>query len=106
MATAKWVQHAVSVKRLDPELTGPTRSFRAQAFPAALVAIGIVFATAVLGAAHENYAVPRHWHEIMALGSFAVNAGVAWIEYRAITRNGRLIDDVLERIAQQKIAAV
>jgi hypothetical protein len=105
MATAKWVQHAVSVKRLDPQLTSPTRSFRAQALPAALLAIAIVFASAVLGAAHENYAIPRNWHELMALASFVVNALVAWIEYRAITRNGRLIDDVLERIAQQKVPA-
>jgi hypothetical protein len=106
MATAKWVQHAVSVKRLDPELTGPTRSFRAQAFPAALLAIAVVFVAAVLGAAHENYAIPRDWHELMALVAIVVNAAVAWIEYRAITRNGRLIDDVLERIQQQKASAV
>jgi len=105
MATAKWVQHAVNVKRLDPNLAGPTRSFRAQAFPAALLAIGIVFATAILGAAHENYAINRHWHELMALASLGVNGGVAWIEYRAIARNGRLIDDVLERIQQQKAPA-
>ncbi len=106
MATAKWVQHAISVKRLDPGLTHPTRSFRAQAFPAALLAIGVVFVAAVLGAAHESYAIRRGWHELMSLIAIAVNAGVALIEYRAITRNGRLIDDVLERIQQQKPPAV
>src|SRR5688572_26401025 len=39
IATGKWVQHAVSVKRLDPTLITPTRSFRAAAFPAALLAM-------------------------------------------------------------------
>src|SRR5215213_9614682 len=43
-ATAKWVQHAISVKRLDPALASPTRSFKRQAFPAAVVAMAAVFA--------------------------------------------------------------
>ena len=106
MATAKWVQHAVNVKRLDPALTAPTRSFRAQAFPAALLAIAVVFATAVLGAAHENYAIPRNWHELAAFVALGINAIVAGVEYRAISRNGRLIDDVLERIGQAKSGAL
>src|SRR5438552_576333 len=39
IATSKWLQHAISVKRLDPQLSLPTRSFKTQAFPAALLAI-------------------------------------------------------------------
>src|SRR5688572_31476284 len=46
IATAKWIQHAVLVKRLDPALVEPTRSFKLQAFPAALLAMAMVFATA------------------------------------------------------------
>src|SRR3954470_19479506 len=42
MATAKWVQHAVNVKQLDASLVAPTKSFKAQAFPAALIAIASV----------------------------------------------------------------
>ncbi len=102
MATSKWVQHAVTVKRLDASFAAPTRSFRAQAFPAALVAILSVFATAILGAAHDNYATPRSWHRSMALASLALNAGMAFIEYRAISRNGKLIDDVLATIQRDQ----
>src|SRR6266480_2658346 len=72
MATAKWVQHAVSVKRLDPELTTPTRSFRAQALPAALLAMGVVFATAIFGAAHDNYGLSSVWHQSGAFASIAI----------------------------------
>src|SRR3954465_14143719 len=39
MATSKWVQHAVTVKRLDDALVAPTRSFKAHAFPAAILAM-------------------------------------------------------------------
>ena len=98
IATAKWVQHAVLVKRLDASLAAPTRSFKMQAFPAALAAMSIVFATAVLGAARDNYGIPRVWHHSFAIASLAVNLIVAAIEYRAIARNGRLIDSILARI--------
>lgn len=97
IATSKWVQHAIAVKRLDPDLAKPTRSFRAQAFPAALLAMASVFATAVLGAATDNYSMPLHFHRIMAFTALTINAGVAFVEFGAIARNGRLIDDILEK---------
>ena len=99
VATAKWVQHAVSVKRLDPALAGPTRSFKAQAFPAALLAMAATFLAAVAGAGADNFhgAWPR-WHHALAIAAFAVNAAAAAVEFRAIARNSRLIDSVLERI--------
>src|SRR5438270_10783263 len=50
-ATAKWVQHAVMIKKLDASLVAPTRSFKMQAFPAALLAMATTFGAAVLGAA-------------------------------------------------------
>jgi len=99
-ATAKWVQHAVKVKRLDPLLAQPTRSFRAQAFPAAMLAMASTFATAVCGAGADNFR--GSWqpcHHALALSCFVVNALAAAVELRAIVRNGRLIDGVLERLS-------
>lgn len=98
IATAKWVQHALAVKRLDPALAAPTRSFKMQAFPAALAAMTVVFVTAIAGAARDNYGIPRFWHHGLAILALAVNIVVAAIEYRAIARNGRLIDQILARI--------
>ena len=99
-ATAKWVRHAIEVKRLDPRLAAPTGSFKAQAFPAALLAMAASFAAAVLGAGADNYR--GGWsaaHHAAAVGAIAVNLLVAAIEYRAISRNGRLIDEVLAKVA-------
>ena len=101
IATAKWIQHAVLVKRLDASLAEPTRSFKMQAFPAALLAMAIVFATAILGAARDNYGIPRAWHHSFAIAALVVNLIVAAVEYRAIARNGRLIDSILARINRQ-----
>lgn len=99
-ATAKWVRHAIQVKGLNPALLAPTRSFRAQAFPAAISAIAIVFLAAFAGAGADNYGGRwRGWHEFLAIAALAVNAIVAAIEYRAIARNGRLIDMVLAAAA-------
>ena len=99
IATAKWVQHAVSFKRLAPGLATPTRSFKAQAFPAALSAMAVVFVTAITGAATFNgYFRSATVHHALAIASLVVNALVALIELRAIARNGRLIDGILAQI--------
>ena len=62
IATAKWIQHAVSVKNLDRSLIEPTRSFKAAAFPAALLAMASVFVAALFGAATYNYHVRPIYH--------------------------------------------
>jgi hypothetical protein len=98
MATAKWIQHAVDVKNLDRELIAPTRSFKAQAFPAAIGAMLIVFITAVVGVATISYGLRSFWHHILAWLSIFVNIFVATVEYRAILKNGKLIDTILAKI--------
>jgi hypothetical protein len=105
LATAKWLQHAVMVKHLDPALTQPTRSFKAQALPAAIGAMSIVFITAVCGAAVANYGLNLIWHHLLALLSLAVNVLVAAVEFRAIRRNANLIDRVLALIASRDATA-
>ncbi len=96
IATAKWVLHAIEVKRLDPALAAPTRSFKMLAFPAALAAMGSVFAAAIAGAVVDSYHIRPGWHLAAALLMLATNALAALAEYRAITRNGALIRRILQ----------
>ena len=98
IATAKWAQHAIEVKHLDPTLANPTRSFKAQAFPAAMLAMVIVFFTAVMGVITFSYGLNPIWHHLLAIGSLLTNAGVSVIEYRAIVKNGLLIDSILQKV--------
>jgi hypothetical protein len=102
VATAKWVQHAIDVRGLDPALAAPTKSFKAMAFPAALLCMASVFAAACLGAARDALGTDAAWHHVGALCAIAINVGGAAVEYRAVVRNGRLIDDVLARIGTQR----
>ncbi len=99
IATAKWVQHAVTVKHLDPALAAPTRSFKLAAFPVALAAMLSVFVAAVLGAARASYGVSPTYHHVVAWIAVATNATVAVIEYRAIARNGQLVNRILAQIS-------
>jgi hypothetical protein len=99
VATAKWVQHAVSVKQLDASLIAPTRSFKAQAFPAALLAMSVVFLTAVVGAATFSYGLRPLVHHALAIAALLINLACAAVEYRAIARNGALIDRILALIS-------
>jgi hypothetical protein len=98
IATAKWIQHAVTVKNLNPQYTAPTRSFKAQALPASLIAILSVFLTAIGGAAADNRFLSINIHHILALCALAINLGCAAIQYSAISRNGKLIDNILADI--------
>lgn len=102
IATAKWVQHAVTVKGLDPQLVLPTKSFKAQAMPAALLAMMAVFVAAMLGAYTDSYQKSPEIHHIAAIVAIAVNALVPIAEYSAIRRNGELIDGILAKISEQK----
>jgi hypothetical protein len=98
VATSKWIQHAVSVKKLSIEHAQPTRSFRAQAFPAAILAMFSVFFAAVIGVATISYQLNPVYHRVTSIASVVINLLVAWVEYRAICRNGRLIDCILDQI--------
>jgi hypothetical protein len=100
IATAKWIRHAVQVKRLSPALIEPTRSFKMQAFPAAIAAMAIVFIAAMCGAAVPNYGLSLVWHHLLAIAAIAVNALVAIVEFSAIQRNARHIDQILALIAE------
>ncbi len=102
-ATSKWVQHAVLVKGLDPALSTPTRSFKAHAVPAAMAAIAMGLLAAFSGAyvdAYRFHGASGAPHRYLVWCALAVNVGAAFVEYRAITRNGRLIDTVLGKIQQ------
>jgi hypothetical protein len=104
-ATAKWIQHAIDVKHLDQSLALPTRSFKSQAFPAALMSMSIVFLAAVMGVITLSYGIHPIWHHSVALLAILINLRAAQIEYRAIKKNGDLIDGILGHINYKSMDA-
>jgi hypothetical protein len=102
LATAKWIEHAVMVKGLDASYVTPVKSFRVLAFPAALGAMAVTFVAAILGAGVDTRVLSVNWHHGMALLAVAANVGAAAIEYVAIGRNGRLIDQILAEFPEEE----
>jgi len=98
VATGKWIEHAILVKRLDPTIALPVRTFKMSAFPAALGAMTLAIATAIVGAAVDNQYLSPAWHHVMAMLLVAGNLGAAFVEYRAIRDNGVVIDSILAQI--------
>src|SRR5687768_17563726 len=95
IATAKWVNHAILVRSLDPALAIPTPSFKAMALPAGMLSILSTLLAAALGAITDSYQIDPLWHHLAALLMLAVNLLAAPVELIAIRRNGHLIDRIL-----------
>ena len=95
IATAKWMEHAVLVKNLNPSLTAPARSLKSQALPAALVAMAMVFLAALLGVMTDTGLTTIVLHHVCVLAAIVVNVGAGVLELIAIRRNGLLIDRIL-----------
>jgi hypothetical protein len=98
IATGKWIEHAILVKGLEAKVAEPTRPLRRGAFAAALSIITLAIATAIVGAAVDNFYLSPPWHHVMAMGLLAGNVGAGIVEYRCIRDNGLVIDDILARI--------
>jgi hypothetical protein len=58
--------------------------------------MAVVLLAAFSGAAADNMYIAGLWHHVLAWLAFGINIIVAWFEYKAIVRNSRLIDHVLE----------
>ena len=100
VATAKWMQHAVVTKKLDESFIAPTRSFKKQAFPAAMFAIAVSLIATFSGAARDTRMISQTAHHAITAGAFAINILVAIVEYRALARNGLLIDSILAAVGE------
>jgi hypothetical protein len=98
IATGKWIEQAILVKKLDPGIAAPTRPLRNRAFAAALSVIVVAIATAIVGAAVDNQYLSPAWHHVMAVVLLAGNVGAGVVEYRCIGDNGMIIGGILKRI--------
>src|SRR5947207_3638726 len=79
IATAKWIQHAVSVKNLSATHVSPTKSFKAQAFPAALLGMFSVFAAAVIGVITFSYHIDHVYHLVTSISAIVIKIGRAHV---------------------------
>jgi hypothetical protein len=99
LGTGRWVKEvALAYGIPDAPLPKLTRDLKRRTFPPALLAMLTPIAAAAAGAAVQWQ--DWHWtiHFGLALATLAVNAWAFWIEYRNVTINVGIIDDVMHEV--------
>lgn len=109
LGTGRWVKEvALAYKIPDEPLPRLTRELKRKAFPAALFAMLIVIATTSAGAwvavtaTGKGPDATKWWpwpvHALAAALTLAVNVWAFFVEYRCVSVNGRVIDDVMREV--------
>jgi hypothetical protein len=98
LGTGRWVKEvALAYKLPDAPLPRLTRDLKRRTFPPALFAMLLPVAAAASGqGARRDW--PGWIHLALAAASLLVNLWAFRIEYRNVSINGRVIDDVLREV--------
>lgn len=74
-----------------------TVGMKSRVFPSMTLALLLVMANFILGAAAHTRAMPGWVHGVVAWSTLAVCLAALWREYQALGENNRLIDEVAAR---------
>jgi len=99
LGTGRWVKEvALAYGIPDAPLPKLTRDLKRRTFPPALLAMLTPIAAAAAGAAVQWQ--DWHWslHLTLAVATLAVNAWAFWVEYRNVSINVSVIEDVLTEV--------
>jgi hypothetical protein len=99
LGTGRWVKEVKLAYNLpDQPLPLLTRELKRQTFPPALAAMLIAIATAAAGAGVQLQEWPWPVHAALATLTLIVNGWAFRIEYRNVTINGRVIEEVMHEV--------
>lgn len=99
LGTGRWVKEVGLAYRLpDDPLLKLTRELKRRSFPPALFAMLITIATAAAGLGAQLREWPWMVHGTMALLTLAVNLWAYRIEYRDLTINAGILEEVLREV--------
>lgn len=99
LGTGRWVKEVGLAYQLpDQPLPKLTRELKRQTFPPALIAMLVTIATAAAGAGAQLQEWPWGVHAGLAVLTLAVNGWAFRVEYRNVTTNAGIIEDVLREV--------
>lgn len=99
LGTGRWVKEVASAYRIpDAPLPKLTRELKRRTFPPALFAMLTPIAAAAAGAAVQWRDLNWSVHCTLAVATLAVNAWAFWVEYRNVSINAVVIEDVLREV--------
>ena len=99
LGTGRWVKEVGLAYHLpDEPLPRLTRELKRQTFPPALFAMLFTIATAAAGAGAQRQEWPWQVHLSLASTTLLVNLWAFLVEYRNVSINSRVIEDVLGEV--------
>jgi hypothetical protein len=107
LGTGRWVKEVALAYRIpDDPLPKLTRDLKRRAFPPALFAMLVPIATAAAGMAVQLRQPGGHWtiHLSLAVAALAVNAWAFVVEYRCVSVNAGVIDEVMREVDRIRAA--
>jgi hypothetical protein len=105
LGTGRWVKEvALAYGIPDAPLPKLTRELKRRTFPAALFAMLVPIATAAAGAAVQWRDWNWTFHFGLGAATLAVNAWAFWVEYRNVSINVGIIEDVLREVDRIRAA--
>ena len=99
LGTGRWVKEVALAYRLpDQPLPKLTRELKRQTFPPALAAMLVPIAASAAGAGVMTQQWSWMVHALLAAAALLVNVWAFRIEYRAVSVNAGVIDDVMREV--------
>lgn len=99
IGTGKQVKDLMKSRPDAPEFLKRTREFKSAVFPAATLAIGLTMAAWIVGGGVDTGVLPVWIHTVLALGALSANIFAFWREFRCMTENNILLDEVAVRVS-------
>ena len=110
IGTGRWFKEVVEAYSLDTEIVADSSRIKRSSFPFAMLGIATVLAIAALGAASDPGTLRENtdkWvtpHYTAAIIGLCVIAIALYRQARAIQQNQQLIDDVMQRVHDARVA--
>jgi hypothetical protein len=99
LGTGRWVKEVKQAYDLpDDPWPKLTRDLKRRVFPPALWAMLTAIATGAAGAAAQVQIIPWHFHATFATLTLVVNFWAYGVEYRCLSINAHVLDQVLEGV--------
>jgi hypothetical protein len=108
MGTGRWLEETTTAYRLPGDWQARSRDLKWRLYPAIVVSLALLILTGALGAAADPASAvgfqgigsftAAHVHLGIAIATLLINAAVNVWEYRALSHNGQLVNEVLEQV--------
>ena len=105
MGTGRWMEETCEAYKLGPEYRDQNIKLKYRMLPGMMLCVGLMLVTGAFGAisdpgANVRMANSKLIHFSLAIATVLANLLVTWTEWQAISRNGSLIEAVMDRVRQ------